>query len=63
MAYKRNKIDNKPQIIDAYNWFYDGEKDFIFVHEVRDKKTKKLIQTDQFKVPIEQLADFIAEMK
>jgi len=60
--YTRKKIDLSPQPIDKDNWFYDGKKDFTFVHEVRDKNGK-YIQTDQFKVNIDELADFISNLQ
>jgi len=62
MSYHRKKIDNKPQQIDSRNWFYDGKKYFTFVHEVCDKEGN-YIQTDQFKVNIKQITDFICEMQ
>ena len=62
MSYKRRKINLSPQQIDEDNWFYDGEKNFIFVHEVRDKNGNH-IQTDQFEVEINQLADFISNLQ
>jgi hypothetical protein len=56
----RRKINPDPQSIDEHNWFYDGNKFFTFIHEVYDGN--RLIQIDEFKVNIEQLADFIANL-
>ena len=62
MTYKRKKINDNPQDIDKNNWFYDGEKYLTFIHEVIDKNGN-LTQTDSFNVSIEQLTDFISQMK
>jgi len=59
---RHEKLKLEPQHIDERNWFYDGKKNLTFVHEVYDKKGN-YIQTDQFNVSIEQLADFISEMQ
>lgn len=56
-----HKLTREPQNIDKHNWFYDGQKYFIFVHEVYDKDGN-YIQTDQFEVSIDQLSDFICNM-
>ncbi len=60
--YRRKDIKPEPQDIDKNNWFYDGKTHITFVHEVLDKDNN-WVQTDQFKVSIKQLADFISEMK
>lgn len=60
--YTRKDINCNPQHIDLNNWFYDGKTHLTFIHEVFDKD-KKWIQTDEIKVSIKQLANFISEMK
>ena len=59
---RRKNINLEPQQIDSRNWFYDGKVNFILVHEVVDKNGD-YIQTDQIKVSVKQLSDFIAELK
>lgn len=59
---KRKDVNCNPQDIDKDNWFYDGKKYLTFIHQVRNENGD-YIQTDEFKVSIKQLSDFIAEMK
>ena len=57
----RNKKLRDLITIDERNWIYADEKHFIFVHEVVDKEGN-YIQTDQFKVKVDLLADTICEL-
>lgn len=40
-----------PQVISKTDWYYEGRKFFIFIHEVRDEHGNH-IRTDQFQVPL-----------
>lgn len=60
--YKRVEINSKPQDIDKDNWFYDGKTHLTFIHQVKDKEGK-YIQTDDFKVSIKKLSNFIANLQ
>lgn len=59
---KRKNINRNPQKIDKHTWFYDGENYLDLIHEVYDKDNN-YIQTDNIRISIKKLSNFIANMQ
>ena len=44
-------LSRHPQSISDTDWYYEAANNIILVHEVRDRKNKNYIRTDQIKIP------------
>lgn len=50
-----------PQNIDRFNWYYEGKKYFIFVHEARSSGGL-YVQTDQVWIPVSMLEESLCRI-
>ena len=51
-----DSLSLRPHNIDKHNWYYEEERGLCFVHEVCDKKGKRIRDADTFYVPKRKLA-------